>query len=980
MSRSWATRSVSFWFALLATISFAGRLPSACAAITPTGDVEPSNPSSWTTSTTAYIGNTSSGTLTVDLGSKLSSYSGCVACGTSTTGVVIVDGTGSAWTNYFLFVGYGKSSVGTLSISNGAAVSSLDSGDIGYNPSSAGTVSVSGDGSQWNIGGGLSVGNSGSGTLNVLNGGTVNSSGPAAQVGYNLGSTGAVKVDGTSSTWTNSGDLLVGCYGSGSLTIANGGNVTVSGTTYLARYPGSTGVINFGSGGGTLTSASIYASPTQLTGTGTINAHGLVSDANLVFDSGASTAVTLSQPGQDVTVNLDMSNSKTAGDLGVGYNGNGFLTIRNGVTVYSSGGYLGYNSGSAGTATVDGVDSTWTCSGTLYVGDNGSGTLNISNGATVAASGKTYVGYSCGAGMIDFVASGGTLTTGELWASPSQLAGTGTINARGLVTDTNVMFDGSDPSHAANQIVPGFGSVTVNLDMSNSTTAGNLGVGYNGNGSLTIRNGVTVYSTGGYLGYNSGSAGTATVDGTGSAWANRNDLYVGYAGAGRLSITNGGVVSSDDGYLGFNAGSTGMAVASGTGSKWNLSEDLYVGNSGCGTLSVTSGGTVNCSGFGVYVGNNAGATGIVTVDGAGSACQFSGAGLFLSSYGNAVLNITNGGAVNSFDGFVGGYSGSTAVAAVDGPGSNWTAANVYVGWTAKGTLEITNGGAVSNGDCTVGYSSGSMGSVTVDGTGSTWTNTGTIYVGYNSNSNGTLNITNGGAVLANAIVGGSTSTSTMAVYFDGGVLRPYNASNSNWISKGAGTANVYIQKGGATFDTGSYKMGIPITLQHSGDSSIDGGVTKLGAGTLTLGGTNTYTGDTIIGAGLLVLASEGSILMDINSSGPYGKFLGTGSLDLEGVLNLNLSGVTSTPDTWQLVAPTLASTTYGSSFAIETSTGGVFSGTGGVLSCINGAQEWTFTESTGVLAVVSVPEPSTLALLAIGAVSLLAYAWRRRRV
>ena len=176
-------------------------------------------------------------------------------------------------------------------------------------------------------------------------------------------------------------------------------------------------------------------------------------------------------------------------------------------------------------------------------------------------------------------------------------------------------------------------------------------------------------------------------------------------------------------------------------------------------------------------------------------------------------------------------------------------------------------------------------------------------------------------------------------------------------------------------------MGIGVPLQHGGSNATDGGITKLGSGTLTLSGANTYTGDTTVSAGSLVLASGGSTLMNINnSSAPYSQFLGNGSIDLEGMLDLNLTAVTSSTDRWQLVANTLASTTYGSSFTIETSTGGIFFGSGGVLGYIDGSHQWTFTEASGVLALVTVvPEPSTLALLTAGAIGLLAYGWRRRR-
>ena len=157
-----------------------------------------------------------------------------------------------------------------------------------------------------------------------------------------------------------------------------------------------------------------------------------------------------------------------------------------------------------------------------HIGYSGTGTLNIANGGVVTSSGsRTLVGDNGGAigqGTINFGPGGGTLTTQELYASPTQLTGTGTINTRGLVSDVNLVFD-STHGLTTDQSA-GFGNVTVNLDMSNSSKVGGLGAGWNGNGSLVIRQGIAVNSQYGYLGYNSGSTGVATVDGTGSTWSN----------------------------------------------------------------------------------------------------------------------------------------------------------------------------------------------------------------------------------------------------------------------------------------------------------------------------------------------------------------------------------------------------------------------------------------------------------------------------
>ena len=201
----------------------------------------------------------------------------------------------------------GNSGSGTLNIlSNGTVSNTI--GEIGYASGSVGTVTVTGAGSTWTNSSVLYVGDSGSGTLSVTNGGTVSCA--AAEIGHGSGSTGGVTIDGSASKWTIASALYVGDSGSGTLNIS-GGAVTVGGPTYVARSPGSTGAIVFGAGGGTLTANSLLAGPSQLTGTGTIIVHGIVSDVDLAFDAthGLSQSLSLN----NITVSLSQS---TSGYLG----------------------------------------------------------------------------------------------------------------------------------------------------------------------------------------------------------------------------------------------------------------------------------------------------------------------------------------------------------------------------------------------------------------------------------------------------------------------------------------------------------------------------------------------------------------------------------------------------------------------------------------------------------------------------------------
>ena len=405
-------------------------------------------------------------------------------------------------------------------------------------------------------------------------------------------------------------------------------------------------------------------------------------------------------------------------------------------------------------------------------------------------------------GTLDFGNSGGKLTTRSLFASPSQVTGTGTVITNGLVSDVNLVFN--SPS-SLTQAIP-FGTTTVNLSpASGAFTA--LGAGYLGTATLAVSGGQAVNSNVAYLGYKAGSAGTATVDGGGSEWiAGAAGMYVGYAGAGTLRITNGAT---------FDTAGAGSGDTSGN----------------------------------ITIANAAGSTGTMTVDGAGTkaysdACT-------VGNSGAGTLSVTNGAAftnANSTNATV-GYSGS-GTARVDGAGSTWNNYDLLVGYQGTGALTITNGGTVNTkytGSINAGYGGG--GTVVVDGAGSTWSLSAN---GVSSNPSlevgdtgaGTLNITNGGAVLS----AGSDLVSNV------GTVLLADGKNTRYANTGAGVriddaATVNI-RGGATVTAPSFavalsqndsallsiNVGRGSALNVSGTLSISNGTLQVVAGASPAGG------------------------------------------------------------------------------------------------------------------------------------------------
>ena len=451
--------------------------PSLLAEVAWSGDVDPTNPATWTSSTVAYI----DGAMDITGGSDVVDGYGHIGYHENDTGIVTVDGIGSTWTNSER----------------------------------------------------LYIGNRGSGTLNITAGGAVSSN--TAYISNDSVATGLVVVNGAGSRWTNSRGFSVGTYGTGTLSITNGGVVTAGGVS-VARESGS-GTIHLDNG--TLTTGGFLCTFDDLTGTGTINAGGLVSNVDLVFDATHGLNQTLNinaNPDQDITLNLNIDGS---GWTGAGYDGVGTMSIFDGRIVESIGGHIGYKPGSTGVVTVDGAGSTWTSSTNHYVGYHGSGALSITNEGTVSNNYNGWIGRYAGS----------------------------------------------------------TGAVTVRGSGSKWTNTGGLVVGSGGSGTLhIIAGGLVSNSDDGIMGHSGFGTGAVTVDGAGSTWTNGGILYVGFRDSGTLNITDGGMVSSRTGVIGCYSGASGEVTVNGAGSTWTNSEDFFIGWEVEGTLDITDGGLVSVGG------------------------------------------------------------------------------------------------------------------------------------------------------------------------------------------------------------------------------------------------------------------------------------------------------------------------------------------------------------------------------------------------
>ena len=230
-------------------------------------------------------------------------------------------------------------------------------------------------------------------------------------------------------------------------------------------------------------------------------------------------------------------------------------------------------------------------------------------------------------------------------------------------------------------------------------------------------------------------SGTTTVS-TGTNFG--VNLYVGTTGTATLNLT-GGLATNTDGYLGFNSGGDGTAtVSSGT---WANSGDLTVGAIGTGTLTQGTHGTINLNAGGTLQIGTGDTTGVLGVD----ALTNNGTLIFNSSDASTYSGIISGtgsvtkqgGGTLTFDG-ANSYSGLTTI-------SGGTLALSGTGSLGTGGLSLGTGGsfdiaALASGTYSLPSTGNLTGSGTLSGNGHTLAVLGAFLLG---NSPGTVTVDTG---------------------------------------------------------------------------------------------------------------------------------------------------------------------------------------------------------------------------------------------
>jgi autotransporter-associated beta strand protein len=780
-----------------------------------------------------------------------------------------------------------------------------------------------------------------------------------------------------------------------SLTVSGGGLVVLSG---VASYTGST---------------------TISAGTLQINTGGQLPAANEYL--GGSGNATLSQSGGSHFVSSALYMAYNLGDSGsynlsggqisapteyIGYSGSAGFTQTGGTNSvtgsYPTGLYIGYGSGSSGSYVLNGGLLSVTDE-YLNFGSYSTSAIFLQNGGTNSVSTYLEIGrngpatYTLNAGLIDAANETVGDGTGNPMSVFTQNGGTNLASLLYVGYNANATYNLYSPGQiVGGTVFVGNGNYGGNVNQYGGTTnVSSLIVGNNGSGYYALSGGQIVTQTETL----NASGGQGNFYQNGGANTVLSALIVGNASSpyqSTYTLTGSGQLSAPTEYIGCNG--SGNNVFNQTGGTNTVSTALYVGyNAGSsgsyslsnGLLSLATGGNINE--FIGYSGN-----GSVTQTGGTHAVS----GILTLGYnasGNGTYSL-QGGSLSAAAEW-GGISGSGSFSQTGGTNSTGI---LFLG-LAGGSGTYSLGG---NGQLSAFYEYVAAAPVTGMNSG-----TGIFLQTGGTNSAGSLNLANGSGYSGTYMLNGGLLILTSLN--QGGGAATFDFGGGTFRAGAAFPYPVYVpivlstQGSNGVFDTN----GTPLTL--AGPLSGPGGLQKIGAGTLTLAVSNGYTGTTLVSNGTLLLGDPNALsgsTFDTSGGGAldFGSLTSADFGGLQGSGNLVLSNANST-DVALTVGGNNADTTFsgnlsdldGGGSLTKTGTGllilggddtygggtTVSSGTlelASSLALLDGSSLTVGANASAILGVAApqtaaaVPEPGTLALLAVAALWSAARAPRLR--
>jgi len=796
----------------------------------------------------------STGSATVSgTGSSWNSAEQYIGYQSGTTGNLSVENEGSVTVNGTQYFGYQSGASGDMTIQSGGSVAVNGAGFIGYAQNSTSEVMVDGTGSSYSATSELRIGDSGTGNLTVSNGATI-SNAFRAIIGTGSSATGTVNIDG--STWSNTGDLNVGWTGDGALNISNGG--TVSNTHgSIARYAGSTGIVNVDGAGSTWTNTfDLYLGGSALGGSGGSN-NGFLNITNGGVVSSRN-GIVAHYSGSTGTVTVDGVGSQwnNTGDVQIGNTGQGSLLVSAGGSVTSTRGYVGlYNTPSQSTATITGAVSNWTTSDFLEVRY---GSLNINNGGSVTTQNYGNISSSLGVANVD--------GAGSSWDMTTYLTNYGTLN----ITNGGSVSTGTQVTLNSNS------STTV--DGANALLESSTYIDTVNSATLDILNGGTASATDSWIRVN----GVVSVAGADATLNNSGSIYVGgynlgaNSGTGVLNINLGGIVNAGDTLKIWNPGIVNM-----NGGTLNVNTlDIGGGafNFTAGTLNFTADFILGGAG---PLGSSYSLNGLQSLGVAGTATIAPASVLTLDGGTFSAGMLTNNGTFQFNSGTFNLTNSNMTIGAGGLFGSN-------VQLSSAQTVNVSNATTINSGSVLT-LNNGSFSS------GSTTNNGDIVLNGASSRL--------GGALINNSILKGTGRVDAQVTNNNGAQIRVAGGESMRFTSAGNTNAGrIEVIGGEVEFDqnlvnqssTGNI-VARDATLRFNGGLDNQGGM-GLSFGTTDVFGDINNTGSVVISGSSnatfyddyinngVTQTSAGSNAVFFGSVTGAGSYTGTGTLFFEGDL------------------------------------------------------------------------------------------------
>ena len=554
----------------------------------------------------------------------------------------------------------------------------------------------------------------------------------------------------------------------------------------------------------------------------------------------------------------------------------------------------GWSLDGTGATAVDGTSITTTTSDLINFGNGatglGAGTITVSG--TVNSGGMTF---ASGSGAITL--SGGTIN----FAAASTI----TVNNTENTISSQISGAGLTKAGTGKLTLSGANSYTGTTTISAGTLALTGGdnrlatagtVNFSNNATLSIANNQTLSTVTVTNSLTTSQTFTGTINGGGGLTLTGSSFSIGATAAGTSGSTvaqilnmsglgsffynnSGGTFSVGGTPTGGNGVANGTVTLPGeatiTASSLGVGSNPHPSNGGRNTGTLTLGKTTTINANTIQVGGTR-ADGTIQYGTVTAPMLTLRGSDGISAVTTMTLGtgITTGG--NPYSGTVNlttNVTGSTS-AALD---AKITTLNIgYVTATSSqnasynGTLQMGNG-TLDADTIYLGRNVAGGGGGTGAGNGTLTVSGGTVkarnlYLGDQNNItatntvSGTFNLNGGANLHAQTIAKGpgtGTQAATRTFNWNEGTIHNYDSSTDLTIGSFGGTATFALIGAGAhTFEISSGRQG---TVHQVISGSGSSGLTKAGAGTLTLSGTNTYSGPTNIDVGTLVVSSSGSI-------------------------------------------------------------------------------------------------------------------------